>query len=197
MKFDKTAAEINSAMKRPQDASFKGVLLFRYNPNNRDFVYRNNKILGGSAGCMYHGNRGLIEGNEIVNCRGIGLYVSHASPNESAGVGARNVVIKNNTIKNTGNAAIRSISTAKVGGNLIIKNNHIIYTIENGEVQNLIQISGARNKAVVKDNTFESELKPEKRHGDCWIRINKSGEVEVEGNKIISEFKDVQMMRRR
>ena len=69
VKLDKTAAEINSAMKRPQDASFKGVLLFRYNPSNRDFVYRNNKILGGSAGCMYHGNRGLIEGNEIVNCK--------------------------------------------------------------------------------------------------------------------------------
>lgn len=197
MKFDKTAAEINSAMKRPQDASFKGVLLFRYNPNNRDFVYRNNKILGGSAGCMYHGNRGLIEGNEIVNCRGIGLYVSHASPNESAGVGARNVVIKNNTIKNAGWMAIQSISTAKVGGNLIIKNNHFIYTLENGWIRHMIQISGARDKVVIKDNTFESELKPEKRHGVCWIRINKSGEVEVVGNKIISEFKDVQLIRRR
>ena len=48
-KFNKTAAEINRAMKRPQDASFKGVRLFRYNPNNSDFVYRNNKILGGAT----------------------------------------------------------------------------------------------------------------------------------------------------
>ena len=47
-------------------------------------------------------------------------------------------------------------------------------------VQNLIQISGARDKVVIKDNTFESELKPEKRHGVCWIRVDNSGEVEVD-----------------
>ena len=197
-KFNKTAAQINSAMKRPKNASFKRVMLFRYNPNNGDFVYRNNKILGGSAGCMYHGNRGLIEGNEIVNCRGTGLQASHLSPNQAAGCGARNVVIKNNTIKNTGKVAIKSISTANIGGNLVIKNNHIIYTLENGSLWNAIQISGASDEVVIKDNTIESELKPEKRNGGVsWIRVDKSGEVALKDNKIIGKFTGVQLMRRR
>jgi len=197
-KFDKTAAQINSAMKRPKDASFKGVMIFRYNPNNSDFVYRNNKILGGSAGMMYHGNRGLIEGNEIINCRGVGLQASHQSPNEAAGFGSRNVVIKNNTIKNTGKVAIKSISTANIGGNLIIKNNHLIYTLESGSIWNMIQVSGARDKVVIKDNTFESELKPEKKAGGTsWIRVDNSGEIELKDNKVLGEFTKVQMMRRR
>ena len=53
LRLAKTPVQLNREMKRPKDASFEGVLLFRHNPDNRDFVYRNNKILGGSAGCMY------------------------------------------------------------------------------------------------------------------------------------------------
>ena len=84
-----------------------------------------------------------------------------------------------------------------VGGNIIIKNNHIIYTTENGELWAAIQIKGVPDGVVIKDNTIESELEPEKRRGGAWVVVEDSGEVEMIGNKIVSEFEDVSLIKRR
>jgi len=59
----KNAAELNAELGRPAGASFKGMVLFRYSPNNEDFVHRRNRVIGGSKAVMFNGKRGLVADN--------------------------------------------------------------------------------------------------------------------------------------
>ena len=194
LRLAKSAAELNADLGRPAEASFKGMLLFRYSPNNEDFVHRRNHVLGGSAGVMFNGKRGLIADNFVKNTRGSGIVAGYHSPNENSGYGARDVLVKDNVLENCGGSGIQVRSTANVGGNIILKNNTIIHTdIENGFLLASVQVFNDCDNVIAKDNVFRSTVKPD-RGGWIATRDNSFG-VRHSGNKVISPHADVPMLR--
>jgi hypothetical protein len=187
LRLAKSAADINQELGRSADAAFHDVLLFRYSPNNEDFVYRKNRILGGSAGCMFNGMRGWIADNVFTNCRGTGVNAGYHSPNEASGYGARDVLVKGNTMINCGGSAVEVRSTANVGGNILIRQNHSTHRrIENGFFWTSVFIKNDCDAVEVKDNVFESDLPPE---WNSWIvsKDNRNG-VKQSGNQTLSPF---------
>lgn len=187
LKLAKSPIQLNAELGRAADASFKGVLLFRYSPNNEDFVFRNNKIRGGSSGCMFNGMRGLIAGNTFTNCRHAAVAAGYHSPDENSGYGARDVLVKSNLIVNCGGHGVITRSTANVGGNISIIGNVMKNTpIDNGYLWSSVFVKNNCDNIVVKDNTFESTVAP---GGGAWIisEANRFG-VNHDGNKIISPF---------
>ena len=103
---DKTAVE----------ASFEGVKLPIQSEQSRLCLPQQDPRR--QRGCMYNGTRGLIEGNDFENCRGPGIARVFIA--NQAGYGARNVVVKNNTVKNTGRLQSQAFRPP-VGGNIISK----------------------------------------------------------------------------
>lgn len=187
MRLSKSAAKLNAKLGRDASASFAGVLLFRYSPNNQDFVFRKNRILGGSAGCMYNGMRGWIADNTFTNCRGAAIRPGYHSPNEASGYGARDVLVRGNTMVNCGGTGVEIHSTANVGGNIILKQNRIVHrAIENGFFIASVLVNNNCDNIVVKDNVFESDKAPER---GSWIfsRANHHW-VQQQGNKSVSPF---------
>ncbi len=194
LRLAKSAAELNAELGRPPDASFKGMLLFRFSPNNEDFVHRRNRVLGGSKGVMFNGRRGLIADNVFKNTRGSGIAAGCHSPNENSGYGARDVLVKNNVLENCGGSGIHVRSTANVGGNIILKNNTLIHTdIENGFLLAPVQVFNECDKVIVKDNVLKSTVKPT-RGGWIAIKGNTVG-VRHSGNKVVSPHAEVPMLR--
>jgi len=194
LRLAKSAAELNPDLGRPAEASFKGMLLFRYSPNNEDFVHRRNHVIGGSNAVMFNGKRGLIADNFVKNTRGSGIVAGYHSPGENSGYGARDVLVKNNVLENCGGSGILVRSTANVGGNIILKNNTTINTdIENGLFLSSVQAFNDCDNVIVKDNTFKSTVKPD-RGGWIATRDNSFG-VRHSGNKVISPHADVPMLR--
>lgn len=187
LRLAKSAAVLNTELGRPADASFENVLLFRYSPNNEDFVFRKNQILGGSAGCMFNGKRGWIADNTFTNCRGAAIAPGYHSPNEASGYGARDVLVRGNTMLNCGGSGVDIRSTANVGGNIIIKENRIMHrAIENGYFLASVLVKNNCDNMVVKDNVFESDTAPER---GAWIVSEANRHpVQQQGNKAVSAF---------
>jgi len=193
LRLAKGAAQLNAELGRAADVSFEDVLLFRYSPNNQDSVFRKNRILGGSAGCMYNGMRGLIADNTFTNCRGVGIRPGYHSPRENSGYGARDVLVRNNVVENCGGAGIEVRSTANAGGNIIIKNNTISNTdIDNGLFHSSVKVFNDCDNVVVKDNIFKSTVKPD---WGAWIttKYNSVG-VKHRRNRVVSHHTGVPML---
>lgn len=195
LKFAKSPEQLNAELGRAKDASFKGVLLFRYSPNNEDFAFRNNQVLGGSTGCMYNGMRGLIAGNTFTNCRASGVQAGYHSPLALSGYGARDVLVEDNVMINCGGHGVITRSSAKVGGNIVIKGN----TIKNSEIETGLFWSSvfAKDNAdsvIVKENVFESTVAPQ---WGAWIVSEALGAGVIEqGNKVVSPFAKPMLLQR-
>ena len=185
LRLAKGAGALNAELGRPADASFKDMLLFRYSPNNEDFVFRKNEIQGGSAGCMFNGRRGWIADNTFTNCRGAAIAPGYHSPNEASGYGARDVLVRGNTMIDCGGSGVDIRSTANVGGNIVIKENRIVHhAIENGYFNASVLVNNHCDNIVVKDNVFESDTAP--KHGAWIVSESNRHPIQQQGNKTVS-----------
>ena len=184
LRLAKPADVLNEELARPRDASFEGVLLFRYLPSNEDFVFRRNNVLGGSSGSMFNGMRGLLADNTFTNCRATGVTAGYHSPQENCGYGARDVLVRGNTMTNCGGSGVEVRSTANVGGNIVIKENRIIYRdAPNGFLHTGIFVKNNCDHVVVKDNVFDSDVAPA---WGAWIFTKENRHrVEHHGNEVI------------
>jgi len=203
--LSKNAAELNRELGRPEDASFQAppgkssikamdkILLIRLSHNNRDFVFRHNKVTGGSAGMLNNTTRALVAHNTFKNLRGYGVAAGYmASQNEFpiAGAGSRDYVIRDNTMENVGRTAIRASAGHGFGRNIIVKNNIISYTAD--RVPNFAIVMGNMPGCVAKDNLFKCPRPPEK---GGWISSGTgNNEVQHSNNRAEPEHPDVEMV---
>ena len=184
LRLAKNATLLNEELGRRGDASFMGVLVFRYSPSNEDFVFRKNTVFGGSAGSMFNGMRGLLADNTFTNCRGTGVASGYHSPQENCGYGARDVLVRGNTMTNCGGSGVEVRSTANVGGNIIIKENRITYRdSSNGFLHAAVFIKNNCDHVVVKNNVFDSDVAPER--GGWIVTKDNQHPVEHHGNEVI------------
>jgi len=203
--LSKNAAELNRELGRPEGASFQAppgkssikamdkILLIRLSHNNQDFVFRHNKVTGGSAGLLNNTTRALVAHNTFRNLRGYAVHAGYmASQNEFpiAGAGSRDYVIRDNTMENVGRTAIRASAKHRFGRNIIVKNNIISYTAD--RVPNYAITMGNMTGCVVKDNLFKCPLPPEK---GGWISGGTGDHaVEHSNNRVDPEHPNVEMV---
>jgi len=171
--LSKNAAELNRELGRPEDASFlspskkptremNSMLLIRLSHSNRDFVFRRNEVIGGSAGMLNNTTRALVAENTFKNLRGNAVVAGFCSGRKEfplEGCGSRDYVIRDNTMGNCGASAIRVNSDSGFGANIIIKNNTISYSAAK-EFWYAITVAGDIDGVVVKDNLFKSARPP-------------------------------------
>ncbi|MDP6354945.1 MAG: right-handed parallel beta-helix repeat-containing protein, partial [Planctomycetota bacterium] len=169
-------------------------LLVRLSPNNQDFVFRRNEVVGGSAGVFNNSTRALIADNVFRNTRGPAVRAGvrhHHSLLPASGCGARDYVIRDNDMENCGATAIGVTSDAGIGGNIIIKNNRIRYP--NSPFWYAISVIGNNDGVVVKDNLFQSPKPPAR---GPWIRsLGNEHPVRHSNNRIDPPHADVPMLR--
>ena len=126
LQLDDELAGLANQLGRQSSQSWKGVLVYRYAPSNEDFVYRHNRHVGGRGhGVKFNGTRGWIADNHFENVTGNAVHIGFTYIEAISGVGARDVVVSGNTIIYSGWTPITCLSTSRLGGNIIIRDNHI------------------------------------------------------------------------
>ena len=154
-------AQIANKLGRESSQSWKGVLVYRYAPSNEDFVYRHNRHVGGRGhGVKFNGTRGWIADNHFENVTGNAIHVGFTYIEAISGVGARDVVVSGNTIIYCGWTPITCLSNSRLGGNILIRGNHITEAREAA-----IAIQGC-DGVTLRNNTFTSMALPSR---GAWI----------------------------
>jgi hypothetical protein len=173
--LDADLTRLAKALGREPAQDWKGVLLYRYAPSNEDFVYRHNRHVGGRAhGVKFNGTRGWIADNHFENLTGNPIHVGFTYTEAISGVGARDVVVSNNTLIYSGWTPITCLSTSGLGGNILIRGNRITDPRETA-----IAIKGC-NGVTITDNEFSSTLPPTK---GAWIVAEDSDALLTSGNQ--------------
>ena len=166
--------QIASELGRAPEQSWSGVLVFRYAPSNEDFVYRHNRHFGGRGhGVKFNGTRGWIADNLFQNVTGNAIHVGFTYIESISGVGARDVVVSRNTVIDSGWTPITCLSTSVLGGNILIRDNHILETREAA-----IAIQGCED-VLILGNKFASSVPPKK---GAWIVAKDSKDIRTSGN---------------
>lgn len=172
VQLDRPLATIAAAIRHDSRNPWTDVFIYRDSPGNEDFVYRNNRNMGGRAhGVKFNGTRAWIANNHFENLGGNAVLAGYTS--EVSGHGARDVVVSGNTIVRCGWTPIDVTSTSRLGGNIIIRENRIAETREAG-----IYIKGCTGVSVA-GNTFTSSTRP--RQG-AWIIVEQSEGIQTGGN---------------
>jgi hypothetical protein len=207
--LSKNTMELNLELGRPEGASFQSpgktswgvmdsLLLIRLSPNNQDFVFRRNEVVGGSAGMLNNTTRALVADNTFRNLRGPAVHVGFRSaPDDlpAEGCGSRDYVIRDNKMENCGAKAIRVDSDAGIGGNIIIKNNTISYSANLPDTLPwwAITVVGNNDGVVVKDNLFKSARPPSR---GSWINSRANDHpIHHSNNRIDTPHANVPMLR--
>ena len=154
-------ARLANEIGREPSQSWKSVLVYRYAPSNEDFVYRHNRHVGGRGhGVKFNGTRGWIADNHFENITGNAIHVDFTYIEAISGVGARDVVVSGNAIIYCGWTPITCLSTSGLGGNILIRDNHITEAREAA-----IAIQGC-DGVTLQSNTFTSTAPPSR---GAWI----------------------------
>jgi hypothetical protein len=206
--LSKNTMELNLELGRLKGASFQSpgktswgvmdsMLLIRLSPNNQDFVFRRNEVIGGSAGMLNNTTRALVADNTFRNLRGPAVHVGFRSAPDhlpAEGCGSRDYVIRDNRIENCGAKAIHVDSDAGIGGNIIIKNNTISYSEHLPDTVPwwAITVVGNNDGVVVKDNLFKS-ARPPSRGAWIYSRGNDHA-IQHSNNRIDPPHADVPML---
>ena len=131
--------------------------------------------MGGRAhGVKFNGTRGWIADNHFENLTGNPIHVGFTYTEAISGVGARDVVVSDNTLIYSGWTPITCLSTSGLGCNILIRGNRITDPRENA-----IAIKGC-NGVTITDNQFSSTLPPTK---GAWIVAEDSGALRTSGNQ--------------
>ncbi len=173
--LDADLVRLANALGREPAQDWKGVLLYRYAPSNEDFVYRHNRHVGGRAhGVKFNGTRGWIADNHFENLTGNPIHVGFTYTEAISGVGARDVVVSNNTLIYSGWTPITCLSTPGLGGNILIRGNRITDPREAA-----IAIKGC-NGVTITGNEFSSTVPPTQ---GAWIMAQDTQGIRTSGNK--------------
>jgi hypothetical protein len=173
--LDADLTRLAKALGREPAQDWKGVLLYRYAPSNEDFVYRHNRHVGGRAhGVKFNGTRGWIADNHFENLTGNPIHVGFTYTEAISGVGARDVVVSNNTLIYCGWTPITCLSTSGLGGNILIRGNRITETREAA-----ITIKGCEGVTVI-GNEFTTTTQPTK---GAWIIADDTRNLRTSGNR--------------
>ena len=173
--LDADLTRLAKALGREPAQDWKGVLLYRYAPSNEDFVYRHNRHVGGRAhGVKFNGTRGWIADNHFENLTGNPIHVGFTYTEAISGVGARDVVVSNNTLIYSGWTPITCLSTSGLGGNIIIRGNLITAPRETA-----IAIKGCEG-VTISGNEFSSPLPPTQ---GAWIMSQDTQGIRTSDNK--------------
>jgi hypothetical protein len=168
-------AGLAKTLGREPNEDWKGVLLYRYAPSNEDFVYRRNRHVGGRGhGVKFNGTRGWIADNYFENITGNPIHVGFTYTEAISGVGARDVVVSDNTLVYSGWTPISCLSTSGLGGNILIRGNRITDPRETA-----IFIDGCK-RVTITGNIFSSGTAPAK---GAWIVAQDSKEIFTSDNK--------------
>jgi len=168
-------AQIANKLGRESSQSWKGVLVYRYEPSNEDFVYRHNRHVGGRGhGVKFNGTRGWIADNHFENVTGNAIHVGFTYIEAISGVGARDVVVSGNTIIYCGWTPITCLSNSRLGGNILIRDNHITEAREAA-----IAIQGC-DGVTLRNNTFTSTATPSR---GAWIFAIDAKNISTSANK--------------
>jgi hypothetical protein len=166
---------IAHALGRKSAQDWKGVLVYRYEPSNQDLVYRRNRHVGGRGhGVKFNGTRGWIADNHFENVTGNPIHVGFTYTEAISGVGARDVVVSDNTIIYSGWTPLTCLSTSGLGGNILIRGNRVTETREAA-----IAIKGCEDVRIL-GNSFASSTPP--KHG-AWIVADRVESLRVSDNK--------------
>ena len=172
-------ATLAKELGREPSQPWKGVLVYRYAPSNEDFVYRRNRHVGGRGhGVKFNGTRGWIADNHFENVTGNAIHVGFTYIEAISGVGARDVVVSGNTIVFCGWTPITCLSTSRLGGNILIRDNHITEARDAA-----IAIQGCDGVTLL-NNTFESTALPSR---GAWIVAIDTNDIRTADNKHASE----------
>lgn len=172
-------ATLAKELGREPSQPWKGVLVYRYAPSNEDFVYRRNRHVGGRGhGVKFNGTRGWIADNHFENVTGNAIHVGFTYIEAISGVGARDVVVSGNTIVFCGWTPITCLSTSRLGGNILIRDNHITEARDAA-----IAIQGCDGVTLL-NNTFESTASPSR---GAWIVAIDTNDIRTADNKHASE----------
>ena len=141
--------------------------------------------------------RALVADNTFRNLRGNAVTAGFSSrkgliPME--GCGSRDYVIRDNKMENCGRSAIRVVSTAGFGGNIIIKNNTISYNASLPPWY-AITVMGNNDGVVVKDNLIQS-ARPAERGAWIYSRENDYA-VQHSNNRVDPPHANVPMVKER
>ena len=122
----------------------------------------------------FNGTRGWIADNHFENVTGNAIHVGFTYIEAISGVGARDVVVSGNTIIYSGWTPITCLSTSGLGGNILIRDNHITETREAA-----IAIKGCDGVSIL-NNVFASSTSPKQ---GAWITAEKTKNLRTSGNK--------------
>ena len=124
VQLDRSMVELLASLGRTSQADWNGVLLYRDAPSNEDFVYRRNRHFGGKGhGVKFNGTRGWIAESTFENINGNAIMAGYISA--VSGHGANDLVISGNTIVRCGWTPICSTSQSRLAGNLVIRDNTV------------------------------------------------------------------------
>jgi hypothetical protein len=172
-------AQLANKLGRESSQSWKGLLVYRYAPSNEDFVYRQNRHFGGRGhGVKFNGTRGWVADNHFENITGNAIHIGFTYIEAISGLGARDVVVSGNTIIHSGWTPITCLSTSRLGGNILIRDNHIIEAREAA-----IAIQGCDGVTLLS-NTLTSTAPPSM---GAWIFAIDAKNVRTADNKHSSE----------
>ena len=105
-------------------AEGKNIFLYVDAPSNEDFVYRHNRHFGGKGhGVKFNGTRGWIADSTFENINGNAIMAGYISA--VSGHGAADLVISGNAIVRCGWTPICSTSESRLASNLIIRDNTV------------------------------------------------------------------------
>jgi hypothetical protein len=173
--LEESLAGLASALGREPAQDWKGVLVYRYAPSNEDFVYRHNRHVGGRGhGVKFNGTRGWIADNHFENITGNPIHVGFTYTEAISGVGARDVVVSNNTLIYSGWTPITCLSTSGLGGSILIRGNRITDPREAA-----IALKGCEGVSIT-GNDFSSTLPPTR---GAWIVAEDTQGIHASDNK--------------
>jgi hypothetical protein len=173
VQLDRPVAELATAIGHDASGDWKQVFLYCDAQSNEDFVYRNNRHVGGRAhGVKFNGTRAWIADNHFENINGNAVLAGYTS--EVSGHGAREVVVSGNSVLRCGWTPIEAWSTSGLGGDILIRGNSITETREAA-----ITVKGCENVRI-SDNTFASSTPPKQ---GAWIVADRAEALRVFDNK--------------
>lgn len=183
VQLDRPLGELAAAIGHDTSGDWKNVFLYCDAPSNEDFVYRNNRTVGGRAhGVKFNGTRAWIADNHFENINGNAVLAGYTS--EVSGHGARDVVVSGNSIVRCGWSPINVWSTSGLGGNITIKNNRITETRDAA-----IAIKGCDGVSIT-GNEFSSSTLPVQ---GAWITTENTKNVRTSGNKYGTEIPELKI----
>ncbi|MFO1490339.1 MAG: right-handed parallel beta-helix repeat-containing protein [Kiritimatiellia bacterium] len=169
------AADVTEIARSIGITDWRGAFFYRVDPCCEDFVYRNNRHVGGRGhGVKYNGRRGWIADNHFEEITGNAIEVGYNWQDAYEGFGASEVLISGNTILRCGWSPISSDSKTSLAGRFIIRDNRI------REVRDAA-ISLRNCEAVeITGNDFDSSTVPAK---GAWIVTRDVRGLRTEGNR--------------